>query len=58
MLKSQSRNKKAPKLVLALPDLEQTRAAVLNSLTSGAEQPDIRQRPADLRPCHSRVRRE
>jgi hypothetical protein len=28
------RRKKAPKRVLALPDLEQSKAAVLNSLTS------------------------
>ena len=50
MPKSKARKKKTPKRVLALPDLEQTKAAVLNSL-------DIRQRPADLRPRHSRVRR-
>ena len=41
MPKSQSRKKKSPKRVLALPDLEQAKMAVLNSLT-------IRQRPADL----------
>src|SRR5580765_8195370 len=34
MFKSKSRNKKAPKRVLALPDLEHAKTAVLNSLTS------------------------
>jgi hypothetical protein len=34
MPKSKSRKKKTPKRVLALPDLEQTKTAVLNSLTS------------------------
>src|SRR6266542_4101815 len=34
MSKSKSRQKKAPKRVLALPDLEQAKSAVLNSLTS------------------------
>ena len=34
MPKSQSRRKKSPKRVLALPDLEQAKTAVLNSLTS------------------------
>jgi len=29
---------RAPKRVLALPDLEQSKAAVLNSLTSGSAQ--------------------
>jgi integrase len=38
MLKSKSRNKKTPKRVLALPDLEQTKTAVLNSLTSASGQ--------------------
>ena len=33
-----SRRKKAPKRVLALPDLEQSKAAVLNSLTSSSGQ--------------------
>ena len=33
-----SRRKKAPKRVLALPDLEQSKAAVLNSLTSASGQ--------------------
>lgn len=36
---SKSRKKKrAPKWVLAFPDLEQSKAAVLNSLTSGSGQ--------------------
>ena len=34
MPKSKSRKKKSPKRVLALPDLEQAKTAVLNSLTS------------------------
>src|SRR5213593_3440134 len=34
MPKSKSRKKKAPKRVLALPDLEHAKTAVLNSLTS------------------------
>src|SRR3954466_2628680 len=34
MPKTKSRKKKSPKRVLALPDLEQSKAAVLNSLTS------------------------
>src|SRR4026208_217731 len=38
MPKSKSRKKKTPKHVLALPDLEQTQAAVLNSLTSTSGQ--------------------
>ena len=49
MPKSKSRRKKQPKRVLALPDLEQAKNAVLNSLTSW-------QRPANLRPRHARVR--
>ena len=32
------RRKKAPKRILALPDLEQSKAAVLNSLTSASGQ--------------------
>ena len=44
MPKSKSRKKKAPKRVLALPDLEHAKMAVLNSLS---------QRPAHLRPRHS-----
>jgi hypothetical protein len=32
------RRKKAPKRVLAVPDLEQSKAAVLNSLTSASGQ--------------------
>ena len=38
MPKSKSRRKKTPKRVLALPDLEQTKTAVLNSLTSASGQ--------------------
>ena len=38
MSKSKSRKKKTPKRVLALPDLEQTKTAVLNSLTSASGQ--------------------
>ncbi len=38
MAKSKSRTKKAPKRVLALPDLECAKTAVLNSLTSASGQ--------------------
>src|SRR5437764_14401325 len=38
MPKPKSRKKKTPKRVLALPDLEQTTTAVLNSLTSASGQ--------------------
>ena len=38
MPKSTSRKKKLPKRVLALPDLEQAKTAVLNSLTSASGQ--------------------
>src|SRR5882672_2413255 len=38
MSKSKPRKKKQPKRVLALPDLEQAKTAVLNSLTSGSGQ--------------------
>jgi hypothetical protein len=38
MANSKSRRKKAPKRVLALPDLEQAKTAVLNSLTSASGQ--------------------
>jgi hypothetical protein len=38
MPKSQSRKKKSPKRVLALPDLEQAKTAVLNSLKSASSQ--------------------
>jgi hypothetical protein len=38
MPKSRSRRKKQPKRVLALPDLEQAKMAVLNSLTSASGQ--------------------
>src|SRR5437016_4036322 len=38
MSKSKSRRKKPPKRVLALPDLEQAKSAVLNSLTSASGQ--------------------
>ena len=48
MSKSTPRKKRPPKRVLALPDLEHAKAAVLNSRTS--------QRSANLRPRDSRVR--
>ena len=38
MPKSKTRGKKSPKRVLALPDLEHTKTAVLNSLTSASGQ--------------------
>src|SRR6185436_10222595 len=38
MSKSKSRKKRAPKRVLALPDLEHAKTAVLNSLTSASGQ--------------------
>jgi hypothetical protein len=38
MPKSKSRKKKSPKRILALPDLEHTKTAVLNSLTSTSGQ--------------------
>ena len=38
MSKSKSRKKKAPKRVLAVPDLEHTKTALLNSLTSASGQ--------------------
>jgi len=38
MSKSKSRRKKPPKRVLALPDLEHAKTAVLNSLTSSSGQ--------------------
>ena len=38
MPKSKTRKKKSPKRVLALPDLEQAKTAVLNSLTSASGQ--------------------
>jgi hypothetical protein len=38
MPKSKSHKKKSPKRVLALPDLEQAKTAVLNSLTSASGQ--------------------
>src|SRR4029450_4988554 len=38
MPKFKSRKKKSPKRVLALPDLEQAKTAVLNSLTSASGQ--------------------
>jgi hypothetical protein len=31
---AKSRNKRTPKIILKLPDLEQSKSAVLNSLTS------------------------
>jgi hypothetical protein len=39
MPKAKPRKKKPPKRVLALPDLEYTKTAVLNSLTSASGQP-------------------
>ncbi len=50
MPKSKSRKKKPPERVLALPDLEHAKTAVLNSLR-------VCQRPAHLRPRDPRVRR-
>ena len=38
MPQSKSRRKKSPKRILALPDLEHAKAAVLNSLTSASAQ--------------------
>jgi hypothetical protein len=38
MAKSKSRKKRVPKRVLALPDLEHAKTAVLNSLTSASGQ--------------------
>src|SRR5713226_960077 len=38
MAKSKMKRKKAPKSVLKLPDLEQSKSAVLNSLTSPSSQ--------------------
>jgi hypothetical protein len=38
MPKPKSRKKKSPKRVLALPDLEHVKTAVLNSLTSASGQ--------------------
>lgn len=38
MFQSKPRRKKSPKRVLALPDLEQVKTAVLNSLTSASGQ--------------------
>jgi hypothetical protein len=38
MSRTKSRRKKPPTRVLALPDLEQAKAAVLNSLTSASGQ--------------------
>ena len=57
MPKSQSRKKKSPKRVLALPDLEQAKPVVLNSLTSAQRPTDVRahQSAASRRPLY-RVR--
>ena len=38
MAKSKMKRKRAPKQVLKLPDLEQAKSAVLNSLTSQSSQ--------------------
>jgi len=46
MPKSKSRKEKSPKRVLALPDLEQAKTAVLNSLTSASGQWQRREAPA------------
>src|SRR5437588_8280263 len=46
-----SRCKRAPKAVLKLPDLEQSKSAVLNSLTN------IGEFKTPLRPCDSRIHR-
>jgi len=49
--KSKMKRKRAPKSVLKLPDLEQSKSAVLNSLTSPSSQRTydhaIRERPSD-----------
>ena len=50
MPKSQSRKKRAPKRVLALPDLEHANSAALNSLTSSSGQRTY-ERPHN-RPLH------
>ena len=44
--KSKSRKKKPPKRVLALPDLEQAKAAVLTSLTSAVSGPMTTRSPS------------
>ena len=44
------KKKRSPKRVLALPDLEQAKSAVLNTLTS-------KRRPTDVRSRHYRIRR-
>ena len=49
MLKVHSRTKKAPKRILALPDLEHAKTAVLSSLTSTSGK-------RTYRPCHQGVR--
>jgi hypothetical protein len=53
MFKPKSRKKKSPKRVLALPDLEHAKTAVLNSLTSASGSRDDRDvdrlRPAPCR---------
>ena len=48
MPKPKSRKKKLPKRVLALPDLEQARTAVLNSLTSASGQRTYEERQQRL----------
>jgi hypothetical protein len=42
MAKRKMRRKRAPKSVLQLPDLEQSKSAVLNSLTSPSFSADLR----------------
>jgi hypothetical protein len=50
MAKSKMKRKRAPKCVLKLPDLEQSKSAVL-------KQPDLTEFSADLRPCDQRIHR-
>jgi hypothetical protein len=47
---TKSKRKRLPKTVLKLPDLEQSKSAVLNSLTSASSK-------TFLRICHPRVYR-
>src|SRR6266705_3083705 len=46
---AKSKRKRVPKTILKLPDLEQSKSAVLNSLTSPSS--------ALVRPCDSRIHR-
>ena len=54
MRKSKSRKKSVPKRVLALPDLEHAKTAVLNSLSSANGQ----EQPSRLRGVNSEARPE